>query len=182
MVRDYKISQLRREVGKLGGNPNLIKQKKDLDNQTDNQNLTPSVSVSVSVSDSVSKGLVSTPLTPPKRSRNSKPKVAVYDDEFLRFWAEYPSHRRTNKPEAWRAWSGLNGDRPPIEVVMMSLEEWVGSEDWGKEGGKFVPGVKKFIEGRYWEAEPRRVSTRFSETTRSNMESIMDVMKERGIN
>lgn len=32
MVRDYEISQIRREVGKLGGNPGLMKIKENLDN------------------------------------------------------------------------------------------------------------------------------------------------------
>jgi len=40
MVRDLKLSQLRREVGKLGGNPNLKKQALDLVKQNDNQNST----------------------------------------------------------------------------------------------------------------------------------------------
>jgi hypothetical protein len=177
MVRDHKISQLRREVGKLGGNPNLIKRKENLDNQIDNQILTPSVSVSVSGSVTRKELKESTPL-PPKKSRAKKP--VVYDPEFLRFWEAYPSHRRTDKQEAARAWSGMNGDRPPIEVVMLSLEEWSGSDDWNRENGKFVPGARKFIEGRYWEAEPKRVS-RYSDTTRQNVLAAMEVMKERGL-
>jgi len=41
MVKDYRISQIRREVGKLGGNPGLKKIKENSENllnQTDNQN------------------------------------------------------------------------------------------------------------------------------------------------
>ncbi len=44
MVRDEKLSLMRRQVGSLGGNPNLIKTKNILDNQTDNQKPTPSSS------------------------------------------------------------------------------------------------------------------------------------------
>jgi hypothetical protein len=33
MVRDYEISKIRQEVGKLGGNPGLMKIKENLDNQ-----------------------------------------------------------------------------------------------------------------------------------------------------
>lgn len=42
MVKDFKISQIRRRVGKLGGNPGLKKieeNNKNLVNQTDNQNV-----------------------------------------------------------------------------------------------------------------------------------------------
>lgn len=50
MVRDSQISQLRREVGKLGGNPKLLGKTKNLDNQTVNQKPTPSSSSSSSTS------------------------------------------------------------------------------------------------------------------------------------
>lgn len=43
MVRDEKVSKLRRRAGSMGGNPNLV-------NQTSNQNLTPSSSSSSSTS------------------------------------------------------------------------------------------------------------------------------------
>jgi len=44
LVEMERISALRREVGKLGGNPKLTKTEKGLDNQTDNQKPTPSSS------------------------------------------------------------------------------------------------------------------------------------------
>lgn len=53
MIKDVKISKIRQEVGKLGGNPGLLKikeKRKNLVNQTDNQNDQSSVSVSVSSS------------------------------------------------------------------------------------------------------------------------------------
>jgi uncharacterized phage protein (TIGR02220 family) len=46
MVRDYQISQIRRDAGRKGGNPALKKPETFLDNQNDNQNPTPSSSSS----------------------------------------------------------------------------------------------------------------------------------------
>lgn len=46
MVKDEKIRQIRREVGKLGGNPSLKSTPSDLVNQSVNQNPTPSSSSS----------------------------------------------------------------------------------------------------------------------------------------
>jgi hypothetical protein len=46
MVEDERVRNLRREVGSLGGNPNLKRLVKNLDNQTSNQNPTPSSSSS----------------------------------------------------------------------------------------------------------------------------------------
>ncbi|MDD5245229.1 MAG: hypothetical protein PHU49_14565 [Syntrophorhabdaceae bacterium] len=53
IVRDYEISQIRKEVGKLGGNPKLKKINENLDNQSDNQKDRSSVSVSVSSSNPI---------------------------------------------------------------------------------------------------------------------------------
>ena len=50
MVGDERIRQVRREVGKLGGNPQLTKLVGGLDKQTRNQNTTPSSSSSSSSS------------------------------------------------------------------------------------------------------------------------------------
>ena len=50
MVEDDRIRKIRQEVGKLGGNPQLKRIKKDLDNQTVNQKPTPSSSSSSSSS------------------------------------------------------------------------------------------------------------------------------------
>jgi hypothetical protein len=55
MVSDYKISQLRKQVGKLGGNPNLIKKQNFLDNLSSNQIPTPSSSSSSSYNKKKSK-------------------------------------------------------------------------------------------------------------------------------
>lgn len=52
MVDDYRLREIRREAGKLGGNPNLVNQK---DNQSNNQNSTPSSSSSSTTSSSGNK-------------------------------------------------------------------------------------------------------------------------------
>ena len=48
MMEDERIRHIRQEVGKLGGNPELLKKKKVLDNQTLKQKPTPSSSSSSS--------------------------------------------------------------------------------------------------------------------------------------
>lgn len=52
MIEDEALRQMRRDFGKLGGNPNLKKQSEDLVqnkvNQNDNQKTTPSISISIS--------------------------------------------------------------------------------------------------------------------------------------
>ena len=59
MIEDDRIRKIRQEVGKLGGNPQLKRIKKDLVNQTDNQKPTPSSSSSSSSSSSKKKESIS---------------------------------------------------------------------------------------------------------------------------
>jgi hypothetical protein len=61
MVSDWKISQIRKAVGKLGGNPNLKKRDVVLLNQTDNQKSTPSSSSSTSKNINKGNGLFKPP-------------------------------------------------------------------------------------------------------------------------
>lgn len=55
MVKDDKISQIRKEVGKLGGNPGLKKIRSNLDNQSSNQNSQSSSSSSSSNKEKINK-------------------------------------------------------------------------------------------------------------------------------
>lgn len=57
MVEDERIRNIRAEAGRLGGNPNLVKQKDNhADNQTGKQSLTPSSSSSSSTTNTHSAG------------------------------------------------------------------------------------------------------------------------------
>jgi hypothetical protein len=72
LVKDHRLRQIRMEVGKLGGNPNLV-------NQSDNQKSTPSSSSSSSSSPSTSNN---PPIIPPwKNGKVSKEAKEIFD-----FW------------------------------------------------------------------------------------------------
>lgn len=58
MVGDERIRQVRREVGKLGGNPNLTKSVGRLVKQKDNQIPTPTNSISNSISNNTNNNVV----------------------------------------------------------------------------------------------------------------------------
>lgn len=40
------------------------------------------------------------------------------------------------------------------DVVLASLESWKESEDWTKEGGKYIPGAHRFLENGKWDEPP----------------------------
>ena len=126
MVRDCEISKIRREVGKLGGNPGLKKIRENLVNQNANQKDQPSVSVSVSVT-----------------------KDKTYTSDFLSFYNSYP--RKIAKAAAWKAWQKMNGQRPDLEIILDAIKKQSQSDSWKKDNGQFIPHPATWLNGARWE-------------------------------
>ena len=65
---------------------------------------------------------------------------------FDSFYLNYP--KRRDRPAAERAWNKL---KPPAYEVMLALESWKETEEWTKDGGKFVPYPASWLNARGWE-------------------------------
>ena len=130
MVRDDLLIQIRRNAGKQGGNPILLKQKTTTPVK---QNPTPSSSSSSS-----------TTVIPhtPKTER-------VVDNSFAEFWNAYP--RKEGKAKAVTAWGRVKSFE--IQSLMGSLDAQKKSESWQKEAGRFIPHPASWLNGRRWEDE-----------------------------
>ena len=85
MMRDQELREKRRAAGKLGGNPNLVKQKV---NQCSKQNPTPSTTTSSSSSPSK---IPPTTTSPPSTSEPSSCGRVLSEDEedFIRLYAKF---------------------------------------------------------------------------------------------
>lgn len=121
MVRDNAISQIRQQVGKLGGNPNLKKNDSILDNQTFNQNLTPSSS-----------------------SSNYKD---IYMSWFDIFWETYPKRngKKVGKQECIVFCKNFeNGDR---ELIIQAALNYSKSDE-AKKG--FARDPIRFLKKDWW--------------------------------
>lgn len=193
MKRDVEISKLRREVGKLGGNPKLQKQGPDLLNQTANQNPTPSSSSLQSSSSFLEESSLLNVISPPKKSTPkdtpptpSKPsrgrtrpaRDCDYSEDFEQFWKAYP--KKAGKPDAWEAWKKLNGTRPDVQTLLDSVRQHASSDDWTRERGRFIPWPQKFLNGRRWEDEITELPfDQVSDITRRNIENAKAVLAER---
>jgi len=77
-------------------------------------------------------------------------KKVSQEEVFDLFMKVYP--RKGGIEGAWRAWSRL---RPSVELakkMAFDVAERVRRfEDWVKDGGKWIPSAKKYIEERLWE-------------------------------
>jgi uncharacterized protein YdaU (DUF1376 family) len=69
---------------------------------------------------------------------------------FARFWAAYP--KKVGKAAALRSWKRYRCEAMADEVVA-SVAAHLGSEDWRKDGGQFIPHPATFLNQGRWEDE-----------------------------
>ena len=70
-------------------------------------------------------------------------------DGFDEFWAAYP--KRVGKGEAERAWSRLRPDGELRARMTAAIGAMRGTDDWTKEGGRFIPNPSTWLGQRRWE-------------------------------
>lgn len=119
MVADEHLLQIRREAGKLGGNPALLNQK---DNQIPKQKPTPSSSTSVSSSSSLSTS-INTPHSPPEGAGGLSGFIEVerlpQDDDTLK-----PQAPRLPMPESPDMETSSTQDPRYEEMLTAYQEAW----------------------------------------------------------
>lgn len=122
IYEDWRISDIRREAGKKGGNPSLL--LKQNANQTDEQILTPSLSTSSSPSEGVSKD------TPPNggpSSKHFKDQVGQFYNSILAACEIISAYPPKNGSEPWNPYKWVqektNKKRHPgaIDQVVAAL-------------------------------------------------------------
>ena len=75
---------------------------------------------------------------------------AAEANSFAAFFSAYP--RQSYEDEARQAWAALDPDDLP--AVLASLERWKGSENWAREGGRFIPSAAKWLSNGLWRDTP----------------------------
>lgn len=79
----------------------------------------------------------------------SPPQGEAGVDWFDRFWALYPKKR--NKPAALRAWRTINPTAALCMTMSRALKRQMRSEEWTKDGGRYVPYPASWLNGHRWE-------------------------------
>ena len=72
-------------------------------------------------------------------------------EDFERLWQAYPAERRGNKDSSREAYR-LCVTSP--EEARENLELWKKSEQWAKEGGRFVPYLSNWLMRDCWKTKP----------------------------
>jgi hypothetical protein len=73
------------------------------------------------------------------------------EDGFAAFWAAYP--RKEKKQAALKAWRKLNPDAALVQTLLRALERHKQTDDWQKDGGRFIPQPPAWLNGKRWEDE-----------------------------
>jgi hypothetical protein len=85
---------------------------------------------------------------------SGKPDEVAYPEDFITFWKHYP--RKESKGTALKAWQKIKARPAPLDII--SAVAWQKeSENWKKEGGRFIPLPATWLNGRRWEDEPTKV-------------------------
>jgi hypothetical protein len=71
---------------------------------------------------------------------------------FEKFWTEYP--KKKSKGQAEKAWiKNIHSDEQLLEKIFSKIEEAKKSEEWLKEGGKYIPYPATWLNAKGWEDE-----------------------------
>lgn len=142
--------QTHNESGHFAGNLYVLQDvapplSENTDNGENRQRKTPSTVFSAQTNKDKTKYIP--PYNPPKGEREPM----EYDPAFVRFWEVYP--KRKAKAAAWKAWRRLRPSPATVRQMLEAIDRQRKSEEWTKEGGKYVPYPASWINGRRWEDE-----------------------------
>lgn len=73
------------------------------------------------------------------------------DDLFVIFWADYP--KKVAKPVAAKAFKSAKIDGQLINIILADIERRKSSDEWLKDGGKYIPNPATYLSQRRWEDE-----------------------------
>ncbi|SRR5579871_5667051 len=109
------------------------------------------------------------PSHPSERLEKKSSPSAVIPEGFAEFWTAYP--RKTAKQAALKAWSKLAPDAETQRIILASISRQKQSQQWQREGGRFIPHPSTWLNGRRWEDEAE-IKTGSSFDGRNNMERL----------
>lgn len=88
------------------------------------------------------------PKAEPKPISPQVRRVVVEDDGFEEFWKEYP--KKVGKADARKSWTKLKPNRVLREHMLDTLRQAKASDQWRKDGGKYIPNPSTWLnQGRY---------------------------------
>lgn len=89
-------------------------------------------------------------------SLNDQKHLVTGVTDFESFWKFYP--RKVSKSEALKAWNKINPDQQLIASICAGLAKYLGSADWAKDDGQFIPHASTWLNQARWNDSPNPAS------------------------
>lgn len=80
---------------------------------------------------------------------------ALQERRFAEFWKAYP--KKVGKASCLKAWKKLKPTAELHDHIMAALEAQKRSEQWQREGGRFIPNPLTWLNQGRWDDEPTEV-------------------------
>jgi hypothetical protein len=102
-----------------------------------------------------------TPYSPPSGG-DGETEDGAFSEEFLKFWDIYP--KKVGKNGAYKSWVAMrknfirSGVMDYVEMILSAVRSQSDSEQWKREGGRFIPSPAKWLNEGRWEDELPAVS------------------------
>ena len=100
---------------------------------------------------------------------------------FDTFWRSYP--KKQSKGQAEKAFLKINPDEQLLATMIATIERAKTSEDWCKEGGRFIPHPATWLNNRRWEdedVETHPLSGKVSDLTLRNLKVLQNWRPDNG--
>lgn len=114
-----------------------------------------------------------------EQNRTEQNRTEPAEGAFQRLWEAYPEEKRGSRQAAMEAASlELHGE-DDVAVAIKSLDAWKRSEQWTKEGGRFIPYLRNWLERGCWRVSPDEpVKSGDRELDEEEREAIRRLMEE----
>lgn len=90
-------------------------------------------------------------LNPESPIRQSGAKAGLNGRGFLSFWTAYP--KKKAKGDAEKAWNTIKPTEELLQIILAKIEQEKDSEQWQKDGGKYIPYPATWLRSKRWEDE-----------------------------
>ena len=95
---------------------------------------------------------------PKKSAASARQKRPAFTGAFDRFWVAYPRHQ--GKEAARKTWEKIRPNDALLAEMLAALERQRASDQWRRDGGRFIPLPATWLNGRRWEDEPTPIQAR----------------------
>ncbi len=82
---------------------------------------------------------------------NAKTRPNAMKERFEAFWGAYP--RKVGKGAAEKAWGKIRPSQKLLAEMLEAIDRAKRSEQWQREGGKYIPNPATWLNQRRWEDE-----------------------------